>query len=268
MEPIGLTIAVNGLHHRVWHWASLGPALVVVHGITSWGRAWDFAIRHLHPEWNIYAVDLRGHGQSDKPERGYQIADYARDVVGVIEALGITPTRLVGHSLGGAIGARVASLRPDLIERLVLVDPANRRWDGERVRAAMEGFIARVRGTREGGVGFTRANNPHWTDEQVAARVAAHQALCDQVIHDVVENPDPRSFDDDLPAVTCPTLLLNGDSGYGGPSNYPGIVPPDREAQILALLKDGRAIVVPRAGHLVPWDNFEGFLIPLRLFLR
>src|SRR5207253_7685408 len=78
--PEALTIQSNGLNLRVWRWIADGPPLLVVHGITNSARGWDFVCRDLQRDLEVYAVDLRGHGESDKPEHGYRTSDYAADL--------------------------------------------------------------------------------------------------------------------------------------------------------------------------------------------
>jgi pimeloyl-ACP methyl ester carboxylesterase len=134
-QPESLSVPANELTHRVWAWrtssrpgaATDARLLVVVHGITSSGRGWDFVCRELAAERTVYAVDLRGHGETDKPEHGFRIADFARDLAGLIAALGIAPAVVLGHSLGALASAHLAAEWPDLVDRLILVDPPDYR---------------------------------------------------------------------------------------------------------------------------------------------
>ena len=263
MEPEGLWIEANGLRHRVWHWRREGPALVVVHGITNSARGWDFVCRELAAD--AYVVDLRGHGETDKPEHGYRTADYAADLAGVIGALGLERPAVLGHSLGARVSARLAAERPELVARLVLVDPPIEQRDPEASRKAMEGFLAGVRATRARGAAAVRDQYLDWSDEQVAARVLSHQQLSDRVLLDPIERFEATSLYDDLARIACPTLFLYGDTAHTG--NRPGIVSHAAAQRALATLRDGELAFVPATGHMVPWDDLAGFLEPLRRFL-
>jgi pimeloyl-ACP methyl ester carboxylesterase len=79
-----------------------GPPLVLVHGITESARAWDPVRRALEDRWRVVAVDLRGHGESERRDP-YDAATLATDVHAVVEATGVDEPLMVGHSLGGVV---------------------------------------------------------------------------------------------------------------------------------------------------------------------
>jgi pimeloyl-ACP methyl ester carboxylesterase len=79
-----------------------GPPLVLVHGITENGRAWDPIRPALAERWRVVAVDLRGHGESDR-RAPYDPITFASDVHTVVEVTGIDRPLMVGHSLGGVV---------------------------------------------------------------------------------------------------------------------------------------------------------------------
>ena len=98
-----------------------GEPILLVHGWGGDGRSWDpveFAGRR------VVTVDLRGHGRSPVPARGYRPQDYACDLAALIEALDLGPVVAVGHSMGGQIVVRLAMDRPDLVRAVVAIDPA------------------------------------------------------------------------------------------------------------------------------------------------
>jgi pimeloyl-ACP methyl ester carboxylesterase len=103
-----------------------GTPVICLHGVWDWWRYWrplvpagpgSFAGRPL------VMLDLRGHGDSSKPESGYSRADYAADVVAFITEQGYERVTLVGHSLGSMTALLAAAQIPDRIESLVLEDP-------------------------------------------------------------------------------------------------------------------------------------------------
>jgi N-formylmaleamate deformylase len=265
--PDSVDVAANGINLRVWHWQGSGPPLLVVHGITNSARGWDFVSRALQADFDVWSVDLRGHGDSDKPERGYATADYAADLAGVIEGLGLGEANVLGHSLGARASARLAADRPELIDRLVLVDPPSESRYPWQVKETMDAFLAGVKATREGGLEAARKANPHWTDEQLEARVEGHRKVSDRVMLAPTEAYEPGSVLDDLPRIQAPTLFVYGDVGWREGSNRPGIVKPETAEKAGQLLKNGQLLFIPRTGHMVPWDDFEGFMTPVRSFL-
>lgn len=79
-----------------------GPPLVLVHGITENARAWDPVLPALDEHWRVLAVDLRGHGKSER-RAPYDPVTLASDVHAVVEAAGLDRPLMVGHSLGGVV---------------------------------------------------------------------------------------------------------------------------------------------------------------------
>jgi pimeloyl-ACP methyl ester carboxylesterase len=87
---------------------------------------WESALSHLRPGRRAIALDLRGHGRSDAPDRAdFSVEALATDVEAVLDALALGRCVLVGHSLGGAVAAAAASRRPHQIAGLLLLDPAS-----------------------------------------------------------------------------------------------------------------------------------------------
>jgi 2-(acetamidomethylene)succinate hydrolase len=100
-----------------------GPLAVFMHGITANGAVWEPVLERLAGSFRVVSLDQRGHGRSDKPAEGYTGADFAADLLAVIETLGGgAPALAVGHSLGARNGIVAAAARPDLISGVVAVD--------------------------------------------------------------------------------------------------------------------------------------------------
>lgn len=95
--------------------------MVLLHGVGERASNWDTVRDALAARFTTYAVDLRGHGDSDWPG-AYGHALIEADVCSLLDALGLSDVVLVGHSLGGSIGFRIAAHRPDLVARLVVED--------------------------------------------------------------------------------------------------------------------------------------------------
>ena len=102
------------------------PQLVFVHGWCCDRSYFAPQVRHFSASHAVAPVDLRGHGESDRPAPGpgaYDIAVLAEDVLAVAAAAGLSRPVLVGHSLGALVGL-VCAARPGAIRALVMVDPA------------------------------------------------------------------------------------------------------------------------------------------------
>lgn len=100
-----------------------GPPVVVLHGLLGRARNWLTIARGLERHWTVHLVDLRNHGASPwSDEAGY--AAMAADVAALIEQRVGGRTRLLGHSMGGKVAMTLALARPELVERLIVVDIA------------------------------------------------------------------------------------------------------------------------------------------------
>jgi len=99
-----------------------GPALVLIHGITSSSRTWRAVMPALAEHYTVIAPDLLGHGRSAKPRGDYSLGAYASGLRDLLSALDVPRATVVGHSLGGGIAMQYAYQFPERVERLALVD--------------------------------------------------------------------------------------------------------------------------------------------------
>ncbi len=99
-----------------------GPALVLIHGITSSSATWERVMPCLARHFTVIAPDLIGHGESDKPRGDYSLGAHASNIRDLMVVLGHERASVVGHSLGGGIAMQFAYQFPERCERLVLVD--------------------------------------------------------------------------------------------------------------------------------------------------
>lgn len=112
----------GGLRMYVRNWGGEGRPVVLLHGLASTCRIWDFVAPILARDFAVIAVDQRGHGDSGKPEHGYDFASVAGDAAALLEGRGIHRPVLVGHSWGADVALELAVARPDLLQGIVFVD--------------------------------------------------------------------------------------------------------------------------------------------------
>jgi pimeloyl-ACP methyl ester carboxylesterase len=103
-------------------WGEQGPPIVCIHGLT--GNAFSFQAYAdvLAKDYRVFAYDLRGRGDSDKPEDGYSVPIHAAELVELLDELGLERPIVIGHSLGALIGLYFAAHYPTRLSKLVLVD--------------------------------------------------------------------------------------------------------------------------------------------------
>jgi len=230
------------------------PALVVVHGLGA-SAVGHFLHVVTHPALlgrRVLFVDLLGFGLSDRPQDfDYSIESHARAVSSVLDHLGLRPVDIVGHSLGGSIAIHLVHLRPDLVGRLVVIEPNLDAWDGtssvEIARQSEAEFVESGYDT------LLRAAHPSWRASlRLADAVALHRTsvgLC--------TGPAPVMRQTLLEA-ELPRVLVWGE-----------LSAPARD--LAQLRSSGVAYVeIPDAGH-VPMEDNPGALaralaesIPLR----
>lgn len=112
----------GGLRMRVRNWGGEGRPVVLLHGLASTCRIWDLAAPILARDFAVIAVDQRGHGDSGKPEDGYDFASVGQDVAALLEGRGIQRPVLVGHSWGADVALELAVARPGMLQGIVFVD--------------------------------------------------------------------------------------------------------------------------------------------------
>ncbi|MDI1460373.1 alpha/beta hydrolase [Catellatospora sp. KI3] len=211
-----------GVVLRLRHRDGSGEPFLLVHGLSSNARLWDEVAGHLaaagHPSWS---VDLRGHGESDAPEHGYDTGTAADDLAAIIAALGLARPVVVGQSWGGNVVVRLAAKHPHLPGSLGLVDGG---WID--LPAMFPDWAACEAALRPGDIdgrpaadlrGWLESSHPDWSATAKAATLANLRVEADGTMWRRLTIPHHlrilRSMWDepagaDLPLVTVPALLL------------------------------------------------------------
>ncbi|MGY1776964.1 alpha/beta fold hydrolase [Geodermatophilus sp. SYSU D00804] len=241
-----------------------GPVVVLVHGWPDSWFSWSRVLAHLDPRLHVVAYSQRGFGGSDHPRAGYAVDRLAEDLVALCEVLGIGRAHLVGHSHGSFVVRRVAEEHPGLVDRMVLVDSADRvggRLAAE-VRAAIadlpddvpEGFVREFAASA-----VYRPVEPAFFD----ALVAEGRRAPGWVYRDAWEEMVAVDDRDRLGAVTAPTLLVWGDRD--------ALFDRGQQDRLLAALPDARLRIHEGTGHCPNWEcpralaaDLDAFLLPGR----
>ncbi|MDX6595253.1 MAG: hypothetical protein QOI72_635 [Solirubrobacterales bacterium] len=99
-----------------------GKPIVLLHCFTCAIDWWDGMRPRLEADHRVVAVDLLGHGGSEKPDAGYTPENQAKLVAEALKELGVRDAEIVGHSLGGAVAVALAQQDPQLVDRVTIVD--------------------------------------------------------------------------------------------------------------------------------------------------
>lgn len=238
------------------------PAVVLLPGPTDSWRSYRPVLDRL-PHWiRVIAVSQRGHGDSDKPESGYGIEDFAGDVVELLNALEIDRAVLVGHSGSCLIARRVAADHPERVAGLVLeASPTSLRTDEARkfVNSVVMGLADPIESD------FARSFVTDTSSDNVAPEVV------DMLVEDILKVPARvwhamfaalLDYDDtsELTRISAPTLLIWGDDD--------ALVPREMQAMLADHIPRAELLVYPDVGHTPRWDDTQRFSRDLEDFVE
>jgi pimeloyl-ACP methyl ester carboxylesterase len=215
-----------------------GPPVLLLHGWGAQGASLQPLVTHLAQRFRTVTPDLPGFGGSALPPDDWGVEHYADWTVALLAKLGIDRAVLLGHSFGGRIGIWLAATRPELVERLVLVDAAGIRpeLDGRQRAAAPVSKLGRAAAGLPLVGPLAGRLRGRWHRAVGAEDYANAGPLRGTFVR--VVNQDLRDL---LPRVQAPTLLLWGAADDATPLA-------DGET-MERLIPDARLIVFPDAGH-------------------
>ncbi|MFC3678015.1 alpha/beta fold hydrolase [Ferrovibrio xuzhouensis] len=257
----GANLRANGIRQHYLRYGGSGVPIILVPGITSPAITWGFIAERLAERYDVYVLDVRGRGLSQAdPGLGYSLDACANDVTGFVRALGIDDYHLVGHSMGARIAIRAA--RHDLagIQKMVWVDPPVTGPGRRPYPAPLSWYVDSIRLATQGASWQEmKTFLPSWTEEQLKLRA--------EWLHTCLESAIVASYDgfhaddihQDVSDIRVPTLLMAAERG--------DVIRDEEMAELMALKPDLEAVRVPNAGHMIPWDNLDGFVAGINRFL-
>lgn len=231
-----------------------GPPLLLLHGLGSSCRDWEYQIPVLAEQYRVIAMDMRGHGRSDKPRERYSIRGFAGDVEALIEHLNLGPVHVVGLSMGGMIGFQLAVDQPHLLKSLCVVNSApqvkvqnaNDVW-----QYAKRWGLARLLSMETLGKAIGRNLFPKPEQDDLRRKIASRWAENDKRAY-------LASFDaivgwgvqQKLARITCPTLIISADRDY---------TPVSLKEAYVKLIPHAKLVVIKDSRHATPLDQPEEF---------
>lgn len=259
------TVEVDGRLLALTEYPGKGPPLVVLHGIGSRDVSWWPVIDGLTPWFHLYVVDLRGHGASDKPDAGYDVADYADDLEGLLNTLELARPRIIGHSLGALVTIAWSARHPERAAALVLEDPPLRVVAS--VLNSFDGWIDLATRPVDQVVAYFGETYPEWSEAERLRRALSITGTAPAVFREGRERFARllAAHGEHLPPVSDqlpPTLVIYGDVAAGG------MLAAADAAWFAASVPRGEAVQVPGVGHSIHRERPAEFLALAVPFLR
>ena len=253
MEPSFVDVAGRTVH--VWR-TGTGPAAVLLHGFGDDGACWAATAGTVTAAGrSVVAPDAAGHGRTPLADGEPLTADHRADgTVALIEALGLGPVLLVGHSMGALTALLVAADHPHLVTGVVLEDPP--LPDGPFDPAAdatnaLEPWIADIQTLDETALAARcRAEHPGWSDAEIAPWGPSKLAL-DRRVFQAPHTWLGRPWRDAIGSVRCPLVLLTGEPALGAAVGA--------EARAWCRETGHRLVEASGAGHNVRRERRDAF---------
>jgi pimeloyl-ACP methyl ester carboxylesterase len=228
------------------------PALILVHGYGSNWHTWGRVVDKLSTQFHLLALDLRAMGRSGRMLPASERQTSADDVVAAIPKLSDRPMLLVGHSYGGWITAAIAAQHPELVSKIVLVEPYTGANSEVRKKERMERHEKRVE--RAGQIRAARTPDDlipmvearyAGASEDSIRRIAQMYFELDPVLEEGRMSPreDNDTFDDLFTGIACSTLIIRGAVENGG------IMSDEESDRVEGLVPNSRVLSWPRVGH-------------------
>lgn len=186
------------------------PPVVLLHGLGDSAADWDPVLDGLAARWRVFAVDLRGHGDSDRPG-DYSFTLMRDDVLAFLDTAGRDRVALIGHSMGAVVAVLVAQAAPQRVSRLVLEDAT-----------------------------VPRPGDLHRPPLPVPAEPTPYDFAVVNAIRAQLTDPDPAWWDD-TDAVATPTLIVDG----AGSDQRQAFL-----AESAARMPDARVVTIAAGHHV------------------
>lgn len=268
------------LHYVVWGDEGR-PPVVLIHGGRDHARNWDHVAERLVDDFCVYAVDLRGHGDSAWAIGSqYSMIEHVADIAAFFDHIDRDPMLVVGHSLGGGVALQFTGVMPERVRRVCAIEglgpgirsprPAHLRMrEWLRSMRELEQRSPRHYPTIEAATHRMEEANPHLTPE-MARHLTAHGARRNEdgslswKFDNYGRAHSPYEFNvadarEIWNQIQCPVLLIRGDESSARDPEEDGTA---------SAFHDYRSVLIREAGHWVHHDQLDAFMAELLPFLR
>jgi len=253
------TVTTNNIKINYVEHGAGDEVIIFIHGYCGSLGNWREVLKRLPKEYHAYALDLRGHGQSDISD-SYQLADMVEDIYAFGRELAIGQFTYVGHSLGGKIGYQYALNHPKTLKAMVLAAPAPAHdFIPADQRTSFIDMVSAAFGSAEGmQLFFSQTANP------------PSEELLNELINDaLMVDPTARkecaiwwtstNLETQLGDISVPTLIIAGAKDD---------LPLEFERRYANAIKGCRFEVFEDSGHFIPMDDSQKLVDLLTSFIK
>lgn len=239
------------LHYQI---QGSGEPLLLIHGLGSSLRDWEYQVPFLAQHYQVICMDVRGHGQSDKPRERFSIAGFADDVRALLDHLQLTQVHYLGISMGGMIGFQLASSDQQRLKSLIIVNSSPEvkvRTASDRLQVFKRLFLARVLGLKTLGKALGNMLFPKPEQAELREKIATRWPENDKraylsALHAIIG----WGVREHLVDIKTPTLVITADRDYS---------PVELKRQYVREMPNARLVVIEDSRHATPLDQPERF---------
>jgi pimeloyl-ACP methyl ester carboxylesterase len=249
-------------------WGKTGKRVVALHSMRQDAHAFDSFSKAFSSEGKVLALDLLGHGDSDKPTKEVTLDEHTEIIRGVVKKRRLSDVILIGHSVGGYISMIYAAENIGEVSKLILVDIGPRDPEADRLRTRRWQEPPEYFANKNEAKMYFKESYPKYPDNIIENRLKHNLILANGLLK---WKSDPKSLDmirntfmnydfwPHVKKIKIPTLLIKG-----AESETVSKKTLDRMEKIL---NDFTLIEIEESGHQVPMDNPEAFESAVKKFI-
>ena len=246
------------------HYAEAGdPAnhpMILLHGYTDSWFSFSRVMPGLSSTYHTYAVDQRGHGDSERPENGYGMADFAADVVAFMDSMALMQATLVGHSMGSFVALEMALNVPERVARLILVGSATDMRSENVLKLQQEVNALNDPVPADFAREFQLSTIYQPVPDDFLGRVITESLKLPALVwRAALAGQLAADYRAQLNRIQLPTLILRGD--------HDTIFSRAAQDALSAGLANAVLKVYPQTGHALHWERPNEFVSDLEDFL-
>ncbi len=238
-----------------------GEPVILLHGYADSWFSFSPVLPLLPARYHVFALDQRGHGDSDRPDGAYGMHDLADDVVAFMDAQGIPAATVVGHSMGSFVAQQLALRAPERVSRLVLIGSAttprnlNGMVDLQSTLDGLEDPVPKAFGREFQASTVYQPLPPAFMDTVVAESLKLPARVWRSVLTGMLATEPAEG----LRGLAVPSLILWGDRDVLAPRA-------DQDA-LLATLGTATLRIYPETGQALHWERPAEFARDLEAFI-